>query len=155
MNGADYFSSACEEGTYAPFACQALYNREYLANRNIRFPDGMFYEDRAFMFGALTQAERVLHLKEPLYFICEHRDLPFKSIFLRVYSYFVIYQVILEKIRLLPDDRRLQKNAAGELKAVSILLQDLYRSVNKKERCKSKFSDTELCLFEKLVGHGV
>ena len=52
-------------------------------------------------------------------------------------------------------DQRLQKNAAGELKAVSILLQDLYRSVNKKERCKSKFSDTELCLFEKLVGHEV
>ena len=155
MTGADYFSSACEEGTYAPFSCQALYNREYLANRNNRFPDGMFYEDRAFMFGALTQAERVLHLKEPLYFICEHRDLPFKSIFLRVYSYFVIYQAILEKIRLLPDDQRLQKNAAGELKAVSILLQDLYRSVNKKERCKSKFSDTELCLFEKLVGHEV
>ena len=155
MTGADYFSSACEEGTYAPFSCQALYNREYLANRNIRFPDGMFYEDRAFMFGALTQAERVLHLKEPLYFICEHRDLPFKSIFLRVYSYFVIYQAILEKIRLLPDDQRLQKNAAGELKVVSILLQDLYRSVNKKERCKSKFSDTELCLFEKLVGHEV
>ena len=155
MTGAEYFISACEEGTYAPFACQALYNREYLANRNIRFPDGMFYEDRAFMFGALTQAERVLHLKEPLYFICEHRDLPFKSIFLRVYSYFVIYQAILEKIRLLPDDQRLQKNAAGELKVVSILLQDLYRSVNKKERCKSKFSDTELCLFEKLVGHEV
>ena len=107
------------------------------------------------MFGALTQAERVLHLKEPLYFICEHRDLPFKSIFLRVYSYFVIYQAILEKIRLLPDDQRLQKNAAGELKVVSILLQDLYGSVNKKERCKSKFSDTELCLFEKLVGHEV
>ena len=155
MTGSDYFSSACEEGTYAPFACQALYNRERLANRNIRFPDGMFYEDRAFMFGALTQAERVFHLKEPLYFICEHRDLPFKSIFLRVYSYFVIYQAILQTCQSLPYDERLQNNAAGELKAVCVLLQDLYRSVNKKERCKSKFSDTELCLFEKLVGHEV
>lgn len=150
--GADYFSSACEGGTYLPFACASLYKREYLTNRNIRFPDGMFYEDRAFVFEALTRAGRVLHLKEPFYSICEHRDLPFKSIFLHVYSYFMIYQAILQTCQSLPYDERLQKNAAGELKTVFFLLEDMYRSVNKKERCKSKFADTELCLFEKLVG---
>ena len=155
MTGAEYFASVCEDGSYAPFSCQVLYNREYLASRNIRFPDGMFYEDRAFMFAALTKAERVFHLQETFYFICEHRDLPFKSIFLRVYSYFVIYQAILENSQSLPDDERLQKNFASELKTVCILLQDLYRSVNKKERCKSKFADTEICLFEKLVGHEI
>ena len=153
LTGADYFCSVCEEGIYLPFACTSLYNREYLTNRNIRFLDGMFYEDRAFLFEALTKAQRVLHLNEPLYFIFDHRNLPFKSIFLRVYSYFVIYQTILRNCRLLPYGERLQKNAAGELKTVYFLLEDMYRSVNKKELCKSKFADTELCLFEKLVGH--
>jgi hypothetical protein len=154
MTGADYFCSACEHETYVPFACSALYNREYLKRRSICFINEIFYEDRAFMFSALTEADRVIHLEGSLYFTGRSRGLPLRKYFLRVYSYFVIYQEILQKCRSFPHyDERLQKSAAGELKAVCACLQDLYCAVNKKEDCRSRFSATELNLFDKLVDH--
>ena len=80
-----------------------------------------------------------------------HFVFPLELIFLRVYSYFMIYQAILQKCRSLPYDERLQNNAARELNAVNILLRDMYHFVNKKYLCNSKFSATEFCLFEKLI----
>ena len=151
VTGADFFCSACEEGTYEPFVCSFLYNKEYLERQNIRFIDEIFYEDRVFMFSALTEANRVAQLEEELYFVGKSRDLPLRKYFLRVYSYFVIYQVILQKGRTLPYDARLQRNAAKELKAVHTALLDIYRSVEKKEKCRERFSATELDLLDKLI----
>ena len=151
MTGTENFSYACEHGCYEPFAGAFLYKRLYLLHRKIRFIDGIFYEDRAFVFSALTGAGRVIHLEENLYFTGERRALPLFKFFLRVYSYFVIYQEILQKSRSLPYDERFQENAAGELKAVRGFLCGLYRSVNKKEECRSRFSATELCLFDDLI----
>lgn len=151
MTGADCFCSACEKGTYVPLACSALYRREYLQDRNIRFIDGIFYEDRAFMFSALTEAVRVLRLEEKLYFTTNNSDMPLKKIFLRVYSLFVVYQELLQKCRSLPCDERLQKNAARELMSVSASLKELYHFVNKKDECRSRFTATECCLFDELV----
>ncbi len=153
ITGADYFCSACELGAYESFACSFLYNREYLKHRNITFINEIFYEDRSFVFSALTVAGRVMHLEERLYFTGESRALPLRKYFLRVYSYFVIYQDILIKCRSFPRyDERLQKNAARELKTVCACLQNLYRSVDKKEECRNRFSAVELCLFDKLIG---
>ena len=152
--GADYFCFACEQGTYTPFACSAFYNREYLVNRNIRFPDIIFYEDRAFMFSVLTRASRIIHLEEVLYYTGRSRALPLKKFFLRVYSYFVIYREILQQCSAFPDyNERLQKNAAGELQKVCACLQDLYRIVDKKEECRNRLSAPVLSLFDKLVDH--
>ena len=63
----------------------------------------------------------------------------------------MIYQEILQRSRLLPYDERFQENAAGELKAVCGSLRELYRSVNDKEECRSRFSATELCLLVELI----
>ena len=121
-------------------------------HRNIHFNDVIFYEDRSFMFNALTGADRVIHLEESLYYTGESRNLPLKKFFLRVYSYFVIYQEILQQCLIFPVyNERLQKNAAGELKEVCACLRDLYRAVDNKEYCRSRFSATELNLFDKLV----
>ena len=152
ITGADYFCSACEQEAYESFACSFLYNREYLKHRNISFIDEIFYEDRAFVFSALTEADRVMHLEERLYFTGESRSLPLRKYFLRVYSYFVIYQEILQKCQSLPYDERLQRNVARELEAVCADLREMYRNVNKKELCRSRFSAIELCLFDKLIG---
>ena len=104
------------------------------------------------MFSALTGADRVIHLERKLYFTGESRNLPLKKFFLRVYSYFVIYQEILQTCRLFPGyNESLQKNAAGELKEICACLQVLYRAVENKEDCRSRFSATELNLFDKLV----
>ena len=77
-----------------------------------------------------------------------------KKFFLRVYSYFVIYQEILEQCQSLPVyNERLQRNATGELKEICACLRDLYRAVTEKEECRSKFSSTELNFFDKLIDH--
>ena len=152
--GTDCFSSACEQSSYKPLAFLALYNRDYLVYHNIHFMDVIFYEDRAFMFSALTGARRVIRLKERLYFTGESRALPLKKFFLRVYSYFVIYQEILKQCQSLPVyNERLQRNATGELKEICACLRDLYRAVTEKEECRSKFSSTELNFFDKLIDH--
>lgn len=151
VTGAEQFCYACEHAAYEPFAGAALYNLQYLLRRRIRFIDGIFYEDRSFVFSALTEADRVIHLEDKLYLTGETRTLPLKKIFLRVYSYFVIYQEILQKCQSLPYDERFQENVAGELKTVCGFLQDLYRSVNKKEECRSRFSATELCFLDAIV----
>ena len=151
VKGTEEFIYACEHGAYEPFAGAFLYKRQYLLHRQIRFIDGIFYEDRAFVFSALTGAGRVIHLVENLYFTGESKALPLFKFFLRVYSYFVIYQEILQRSRLLPYDERFQENAAGELKAVCGSLRELYRSVNNKEECRSRFSATELCLLDELI----
>ena len=152
--GADYFCSSCEDNCYKPFAYTALYNRNYLMYRSIHFNDVIFYEDRSFMFSALTGADRVIHLERKLYFTGESRNLPLKKFFLRVYSYFVIYQEILKQCQSLPVyNERLQRNATGELKEICACLRDLYRAVTEKEECRSKFSSTELNFFDKLIDH--
>ena len=155
MSGTDCFCSAYEQGTYKPFACSALYKREHLTCRKIRFINDIFYEDRVFMFSALTEAERVIHLKENLYFIGESRSLPLKKYFFRVYSYFIIYQAILQRCRSLPFDERLQRYAAKELQAVNVALTDIYCTVNEKELCRSKFTATEHILLDKLIEYRV
>ncbi len=151
MTGTEYFCTACEQNTYTPFSCAVLYNRNFLIHRHIRFIEGIFYEDRIFMFSALAEAVHVLHLKEILCFKIDNSFLPLDIIFLRVYSYFVIYQTMLQKCRSLPYDERFQKNAVKELNEVFSAMTDIYRSVNNKELCKSKFTATELSFFEKII----
>ena len=155
MTGADYFCSAYEQGTYVHLAYSALYNREYLKHRKIRFINEIFYEDREFMFSVLTAASRVIHLKENLYFTGESRSLPLKKYFLRVYSYFIIYQAILQRCYSLPFDGRLQRYASKELQAVNVALTDIYCTVNEKELCRGKFTATERNLFDKLIEYRV
>ena len=75
-----------------------------------------------------------------------------KKFFLRVYSYFVIYQEILQICRLFPVyDKRFQKCSAEELKAVCARLLELYYAVDNKEDCRNRFTATERCLFDVLV----
>lgn len=151
ITGVDFLYSVCEQDTCMPFACTVLYNRMYLKNRKIHFIDGIFYEDRVFVFFALSGAERVYHLIEILYFREDNRNLPIRKFFWRTYSYFVVYQAILQKYRSLPYSEKLQEYVKKELQGICSSLRDIYRLVNKKELCRSKFSDTELCLFDKLI----
>lgn len=151
MTGADSFCFAWEQGAYVSFVCSAFYNRDYLARKRICFIDEIFYEDIVFMFSALTEADRVLLVEESIYSTGKSRGLPLKKYFLRVYSYFVIYQAILQKCRTLPYDEKLQMYAAKELKAVYTALLNIYCSVDKKEKCRGRFSAAELDLLDKLI----
>lgn len=47
--------------------CGTIYARAFLEKHKLRFPEKIFFEDRPFFFFALSQAERVGILDEPLY----------------------------------------------------------------------------------------
>ena len=44
-----------------------LYNREFIMNNNIRFPEGLIFEDNVFFYDALFSAKRIYFLKEFLF----------------------------------------------------------------------------------------
>ncbi|MCI5867253.1 MAG: hypothetical protein SOZ23_02530 [Methanosphaera sp.] len=44
-----------------------LYNHEFIMNNNIRFPEGLIFEDNVFFYDALFCAKRIYFLKEFLF----------------------------------------------------------------------------------------
>lgn len=45
-----------------------LYNREFIANSGIRFPEGLIFEDNIFFWEVLLQAKKIYFLKEHLFY---------------------------------------------------------------------------------------
>lgn len=45
-----------------------LYNREFVVNSKVRFPEGLIFEDNIFFWEILLNAKRVYFLKEPLFY---------------------------------------------------------------------------------------
>lgn len=47
--------------------CNKLYKREFLLNHNIRFPEGLIFEDNVFFFNIMLSAQRTYVIKKHLY----------------------------------------------------------------------------------------
>ena len=52
---------------YCVSPCLVLLRRAFLLQRNIRFPEGVIYEDNVFMAEALLAAERCAHVRQAFY----------------------------------------------------------------------------------------
>ncbi|MFZ4724789.1 MAG: glycosyltransferase family 2 protein [Paludibacter sp.] len=70
-NGADYILT--KFGNAFPhyllgYEWRAIFNREFLKHKNIRFPDDVIYEDTTFLFKAILYAERFRSISDFLYF---------------------------------------------------------------------------------------
>lgn len=55
-------------------ACQKIYRREFLNNKNIRFPDRIYFEDNPFFYKTWLQAERISIIKHHYYIRRVHND---------------------------------------------------------------------------------
>ncbi len=57
-DGRDLFTRMRRNNDYFSAGCLALYRREWLEEKQIRFPEGIFHEDELFMFCCFLHAER-------------------------------------------------------------------------------------------------
>lgn len=66
MNGLDYFYQSYPEN-YVVSSCMGAYERAFLNNHNIRFPEGFYYEDNSFHIEIVSNAKKVEVISNPLY----------------------------------------------------------------------------------------
>lgn len=67
MTGREYFYE-CYPGNYVVQACMAIYNKNILVKKQIRFPEGLYFEDNYFSFIVLNRVQKVMHISEKLYY---------------------------------------------------------------------------------------
>lgn len=65
-NGWGYFAK-CYPQNYIVSACMAVYKKEMLTSANIKFPEGLFFEDNYFSLMVMKQAKCVIHISQKLY----------------------------------------------------------------------------------------
>lgn len=71
LNGADYIRSKFGDAFthyLLGYEWRAIFNREYLKQYNIRFPEGGIYEDTTFLFKAMLYSQRFVAIADFLYF---------------------------------------------------------------------------------------
>lgn len=66
MNGWDFFAK-CYPRYYVVSVCMAVYKKSVIIEKNINFPEGLFYEDNYFTFLYLIHAEKVIYISKKLY----------------------------------------------------------------------------------------
>lgn len=66
MNGWDFFTK-CYPRNYVVSVCMAVYKKSVIIDKNINFPEGLYYEDNYFAFLYLKHAEKVIHISKKLY----------------------------------------------------------------------------------------
>lgn len=71
LDGKSCFVKLLKSGSYTPMVCGNLYKRSFLDTNQLRF-EGLIHEDERFSPFALYHAERVIDLKENLYFYRQH-----------------------------------------------------------------------------------
>lgn len=66
MSGWDFFER-CYPEKYIVSACMAVYNMKLIRDKEIVFPEGLYYEDNYFSFVFMTNASNVTYIPEKLY----------------------------------------------------------------------------------------
>lgn len=66
LSGWEYFVR-CYPQNYVASACMAVYKKETIISSNIRFPEGLYFEDNYFTLMFICQARCVTHISEKLY----------------------------------------------------------------------------------------
>lgn len=67
LTGVDMFVALSKDGMYRVQPCIAMYRRAYLLANDVRFPEGVIYEDNVFVAKALLCAMRSGHENEAYY----------------------------------------------------------------------------------------
>lgn len=77
-----------------------MYKREFLVNKNVKFPGGIFFEDNVFVYDALFKAEKISILREDLvYYRYNRKDAVTNTKNTTFYDYFKIFNLIGENLK--------------------------------------------------------
>jgi len=93
--------------------CFCLYRKEYLNLNNIRFKEGLVYEDNEFMIRAYYYASRVYYIKDPLYYtdVSEHSTTRTQSP-IPIFDLLAIVKYMLEFTESIKNNELTKKNCS-------------------------------------------
>lgn len=136
VTGIELFKQLKKEKSYRVSPCLALFSHEFLSNNDIHFPEGVIYEDNAFMLEVVCLAKRVEHLNEPLYLrrIREGSTMTTRKSAKNARSYFEVYLAMLQFSLQGKWDYETDKYIAEELKSMLGQVRSIYRKLDEAER---------------------
>lgn len=136
VTGIELFKQLKKEKSYRVSPCLALFRHEFLSNNNIHFPEGVIYEDNAFMLEVFCLSKRVEHFNEPLYLrrIREGSTMTTSKSAKNARSYFEVYLTMLQFSLQGKWDYETDKYIADELKSMLGQVRSIYRKLDEAER---------------------
>ena len=153
--GQNLFQLMQQNNEYRVSACLQIIKLSFLHEMNIKFFEGIIYEDNLFTMLTLIQAKRVGHINRPFYKRRRHENsITGKAItFKNVYGYFSVYIQILNLFIARTDlELETQKWILRELKWILQCVKSYYQNLTAVEKNEvTKLSIREQYLFELLV----
>lgn len=136
LTGPELFRQLRAEGAYRVSPCMAVFNRRYLQENDISFPEGIIYEDNVFTLKAICLAQAAAHINEPLYLRRIRRGSTMTSIKTakNVRSYFEVYYQMLLFASQHEWDYATAKAIAGEMRAVLSFVRKQFDALSKAQR---------------------
>lgn len=136
VTGIELFKQLKKEKSYRVSPCLALFRHGFLSDNNIHFPEGVIYEDNAFMLEVFCLAKRVEHFNEPLYLrrIREGSTMTTSKSAKNARSYFEVYLTMLQFSLQGNWDYETDKYIAEELKSMLGQVRSIYRKLDEAER---------------------
>ncbi len=133
LSGKELFCKLVSDNAYVVQPCLQFAKREYLEEKNIRFFEGIIYEDNLYTFKSILQAERVVHSKDKLYVRRIRLDSTMtdtKFRFFHFYSIFMCYIKMLQFSYSIPQEQVLEKAIEKVLSGVFRSAQEKYNSIS-------------------------
>jgi len=151
-SGYDLFIELLKDGNYRENVAVKCIRRALIVDNNIRFMDGMIYEDAYFTFCLVLSSKRAEHVKKDVYMRrVREGSITQKSIsFYNVYSMFRGYVGILELIR--KYDLEQDELVSKYISSLKDYLLELYYQINKEERKKvNNLNEWERYILESVI----
>ena len=119
LTGSQLFAQMRGERKYRVSPCLAIYRREYLLQKGLRFVEGINHEDNIFTFACMLYANRVSHVKGKylLRRVHSHSIMTAQPTFLHSYGYLTACMQIYELIKTIPYDKELYGIMTAELES--------------------------------------
>lgn len=136
LTGPELFRQLKAEDAYRVSPCMAVFNRRYLQENDIAFPEGIIYEDNVFTLKAICLAQAAAHIDEPLYLRRIRQGSTMTSIKTakNVRSYFEVYYQMLLFTSQHEWDYATAKAIAGEMRTVLGFVRKQFDKLSKAQR---------------------
>jgi len=156
MSGTEIFSHMVPKNDYKPSVCIQFINRSYIEDNNLRFEEGILFEDNVFSLRLMLCAKRTMHVVERLFFRRLRADsiitseVNFEKIY---YSYYAFSQMKkeLEGFEL---DQETLSTAACFLTSYKPWICGFYDGAPEAQRqlARERMTEPELAVFDRIVG---
>lgn len=137
-SGQQLFRILKQNGAYRVSVCMQMLRLEFLKEKDIKFVEGIIYEDNIFTFVSMLQAERALKLDEALYLRRYRRNSVMTSIIQakNVIGYLMCLRQMLFFVESELLDDQVEKEAIETIKSILRSIRTNYEKLDIKERKK-------------------